>query len=59
MTKSLVEYFNSTISYYEYKKLGLRYKVPELWYAGEYQINNTTGIKKLSSKGIEILKSSK
>ena len=59
MTKSLVEYFNSTISYYEYKKLGLRYKVPELWYAGEYKINNTTGIKKLSSKGIEILKSSK
>jgi len=59
LTESLVTYFNSTLPYYEYQKLKLKYKVPELWYAGEYQINPTTGIKKLSDNGISVLKSGK
>ena len=53
--EGLVKYFNSSISMIDYLKRK-DYKAPEVWYAGEYQLRPFEGIKRLSSKGIEILR---
>ncbi len=55
IAQAFVLYLNSTQNYFNYLKNKNQYKVPELWYAGEYILEQFEGVKEITEKGIKIL----
>jgi hypothetical protein len=50
--EGMAAYFNSTMPWSSYRG---NYKCPELWFAGAYILENSSGVKVISERGVGIL----